>query len=74
MDDPVELSDAEFLEWAGTLPHRWALLPGERRESWLEHLVARIQWTADPEQRRAYWQLASVIAGADRAMPESSDA
>lgn len=60
-------SDAEFLRWAGVHPERWALLPGERRESWLEHLVARMRTTADPEQRRSYWRLATAIARADDA-------
>jgi hypothetical protein len=49
------------------------LLPGERRESWLDHLVARMQTTSDPEKQRAYWRLATVIAHADRAAPPSVD-
>ena len=65
MDDPVEISDAEFLKWAGISPQRWALLPSERREGWLEHLVARMRATSDPQLRRAYWKLAAVIASAD---------
>jgi hypothetical protein len=77
MDDSLDfsdsetMSDAEFMRWAGTRPQRWALLPGERRERWLEHLVARMQTTSDPEQRRAYWRLATVIARADRSTAAS---
>jgi hypothetical protein len=64
-DEAVELSDVEFLKWAGVHPERWALLPSEKRESWLAHLVARMNTSTNPRQRRAYWQLASVIASAD---------
>jgi hypothetical protein len=71
--DSELMSDAEFMRWAGTHPQRWALLPGERRESWLDHLVARMQTTSDPEKQRAYWRLATVIAHADRAAPPSVD-
>jgi hypothetical protein len=73
MDDPLELSDGEFLRWAGVRPQRWALLPGERRESWLDYLVARMHTTSDPDQRRAYWRLATVIAHADRDSAPSID-
>ena len=65
MEELVEISDAEFLKWAGVRPQRWALLPSDRRAGWLEHLVARMQTTSDLELRRAYWKLASVIASAD---------
>jgi hypothetical protein len=65
MDDPLEFSDADFLKWAGAHPQRWALLPGERREAWLDHLVARMRTTADEEERDAYWRVAYVIACAD---------
>ena len=67
MDEPEEISDAEFLEWAGAHPRRWALLPAERREAWLDHLVAQIRATADDDERTAYWRLAYVIASADTA-------
>jgi hypothetical protein len=69
MDDSPEISDAEFLKWAGIHPQRWALLPSGRREGWLDHLVARIRATSDPQLRRAYWKLASVIASADARHP-----
>lgn len=62
MDNPLELSDAEFLNWAGPHPERWALLPNEKREAWLDHLVACIKATADDAQRNAYWRLAYTIA------------
>jgi hypothetical protein len=65
MEELVEISDAEFLKWAGVRPQRWALLPSDRRAGWLDHLVARMQTTSDLELRRAYWKLASVIASAD---------
>ncbi len=73
MDDPVEISDAEFLRWAGVRPQRWALLSSERREGWLDHLVARMRATSDPQLRRAYWRLASVIASADARLPPACD-
>lgn len=65
MSDALELSDAEFLKWAGNDPRRWASLPGERREAWLDYLVARMKITSDGEQRSACWKLANVIARAD---------
>jgi len=64
-DEAVEISDVDFLKWAGVHPERWALLPSEKRESWLEHLVARMHASPSPQQRRACWRLASVIASAD---------
>jgi hypothetical protein len=64
MDDPLEISDAEFMRWAGTHSQRWAVLPNEKREAWLAHLVARVRTTSDPEQRNAYWRLAHVIVRA----------
>jgi hypothetical protein len=66
LDDVEEISDAEFLEWAGEDPRRWALLPAERREAWVDHLVARIRVASDDDERGAYWRLAYVIASADR--------
>jgi hypothetical protein len=60
--DPVEFSDADFLDWAGLNSERWAVLPRERREQWLDHIVARVRSTSDDQQRNAYWQLAYVIA------------
>jgi hypothetical protein len=65
VDDPLEPSDADFLEWAGADPRRWSLLPGEKRDAWLDHLVARIRVTSDEEQRNGYWRLAYAIACAD---------
>jgi hypothetical protein len=64
-DDTIQISDAEFLKWAGVHPERWALLPSEKRESWIDHLVARMSVASSPQQRRACWRLASVIASAD---------
>ncbi len=64
MNDSLELSDAEFLRWAGMHPQRWASLPNERREAWLDHLTARMKSTTDPEERNAYWRVAYVIASA----------
>lgn len=64
-DETSELSDIEFLKWAGVFPERWALLPREKRESWVEHLIARMNAASNPQQRRACWRLASVIASAD---------
>jgi hypothetical protein len=68
-DEVVEISDVEFLKWAGVRPERWALLPSEKRESWLDHLVARMNAASSPQQRRACWRLASVIASADHPRP-----
>jgi hypothetical protein len=65
MDEPEELSDAEFMDWAGTLPERWALLSNEKREAWLDHLVARIKSTDDEQESNACWRLAYIIARAD---------
>jgi hypothetical protein len=65
MDNPLELSDGDFLKWAGANPQRWALLPSDRREAWLDHLIARMKMTADTEQHNAYWRVAYVIACAD---------
>jgi hypothetical protein len=62
MENPEQISDAEFLEWAGESPQRWALLSLEKREAWLDHLVARIRASENDEQRSVYWRLAYVIA------------
>jgi hypothetical protein len=64
-EETVEIADVDFLKWAGVRPERWALLPGEKRESWLNHLVARMNASSNPQQRRAFWRLAAVIASAD---------
>ena len=72
-EEVVEISDVEFLKWAGVRPERWALLPSEKRESWLDHLVARMNAASSPQQRRACWRLASVIASADKPR-QSNDA
>ena len=64
-EETVEVADVDFLKWAGVRPERWALLPGEKRESWLDHLVARMNASSNPQQRRAFWRLATVIASAD---------
>jgi hypothetical protein len=64
MDDPLELSDAEFMRWAGISPQRWGVLPEERREAWLDHLIARFRATNDDDERDAYWRLAYVISRA----------
>ncbi len=64
-----EISDVDFLKWAGVRPERWALLPSDKRESWLDHLVARMHASSSPQQRRACWRLASVIASADSPRP-----
>ena len=68
-EETIEISDGEFLKWAGVRPERWALLPSEKRESWLDHLVARMNASPSLEQRRACWRLASVIAAADSHHP-----
>ena len=60
-----ELSDAAFMKWAGFHPRRWALLPLEKRDSWLEHLIARVKTTSDPDECNSLWRLAYVIAQAD---------
>ncbi len=65
-EEVIEMSDVEFLKWAGVRPERWALLPSEKRASWLDHLVARMSMASSPQQRRACWRLASVIASADK--------
>ena len=65
MDEAEELSDVEFLEWAGTRPERWALLSNARREAWLDHLVARIKSSDDDDECNTCWRLAYIIAGAD---------
>lgn len=67
LDEPEEISDAEFLEWAGSNPQRWAVLPFWRREAWLDHLVARIKTTGDDEERNTCWQVAYAIAAAETA-------
>lgn len=72
MIDLLELSDSEFLSWAGAQRQRWALLPGWRREAWLDHLVARMQMTADTDERDECWRLAHVIASADSATAAES--
>jgi hypothetical protein len=64
MDDPLDLSDAEFMRWAGVSPQRWAMLPEERREAWLDHLIARFRMSDDDTERSAYWRLANVISRA----------
>ena len=63
-----ELSDAAFMKWAGLDPRRWALLPLAKRESWLEHLIARVKTTSGLDERNSLWRLAYVIAQADRPM------
>jgi hypothetical protein len=68
-EETVEVADVDFLKWAGVRPERWALLPGEKRESWLNHLVARMNASSNAQQRRAFWRLATVIASADSARP-----
>ena len=68
-EEVIEISDVEFLKWAGIHPERWALLPSEKRESWLDHLVARMNTSPSLQQRRACWRLASVIASADHPRP-----
>jgi hypothetical protein len=65
LDDPTELSDADLLKWAGADPGHWASLTREKREAWLDHLVARIGITSDDERRNALWRLAYVIVSAD---------
>lgn len=69
MDNPLELSDSDFLDWAGAHPERWALLPCEKREAWLDHLVACIRATSDVVQLNAYWRLAYTIAYAGEVRP-----
>lgn len=64
MDDPDEISDAEFMQWAGLDPDRWAVLPREKRESWLDYLIERVKATPESEERNAYWKLAYVVAHA----------
>jgi hypothetical protein len=64
MEEPEELSDAEFMQWAGTRPERWALLPNARREAWIDHLVARIKSAGDEQECNTCWRLAYVIARA----------
>jgi len=64
MEDPLDLSDSDFMRWAGSSPQRWAVLPEERREAWLDHLIARFTLSNDDAERNAYWQLASVISRA----------
>ncbi len=66
MDDPSELSDAEFMKWAGLNARRWAFLSIDKCESWLEHLLARIESTSDPDEGDSLWRLACVIAQAER--------
>jgi hypothetical protein len=68
-EETVEVADVDFLKWAGARPERWALLPGEKRESWLNHLVARMSASSNPQERRAFWRLATVIASADSKSP-----
>ncbi len=60
-----ELSDAAFMKWAGFDRRRWALLPLEKREGWLEHLIARVKTTSSPDECNSLWRLAYVIAQAD---------
>ena len=68
MDDLSELSDTAFMKWAGLDRGRWALLPLEKRESWLEHLIARVRTTSNRDECNSLWRLAYVIAQADRPM------
>ena len=68
-EETVEVADVDFLKWAGVRPERWALLPGEKRERWLDHLVARMNASSNPRQRRAFWRLATVVASADAKGP-----
>jgi hypothetical protein len=70
-EDTEEVSDAEFLAWAGNHPQRWAMLPAERREAWVDHLVARIRAATDERERDGYWRLAYTIAGADAVRPSA---
>lgn len=65
MDNPSELSDAEFMTWAGVDPARWALLPTEKRERWLDYLIARVQIEPESEERNTYWRLAYAIVSSD---------
>jgi hypothetical protein len=64
MNDPVEFSDADFMQWAGVDPQRWGLLPREKRESWLNYLIERLRATPQSEERDEWWKLAYVIARA----------
>jgi hypothetical protein len=64
MDDPLDLSDSDFMRWAGISPQRWAVLPEEKREAWLDHLIARFTMSNDDTERNAYWRLATVISRA----------
>lgn len=74
MNDPVEFSDAEFMQWAGVDPQRWALLPREKRESWLDYLIERVKATPPTEERDAWWKLAYVIARANEYSMPHTDA
>jgi hypothetical protein len=64
MEDPLDLSDSDFMRWAGISPQRWAVLPEEKREAWLDHVIARFTMSNDDAERNAYWRLASVISNA----------
>ena len=68
-EETVEVADVDFLRWAGVRPEHWALLPGEKRERWLDHLVARMNASSNPQQRREFWRLATVVASADARSP-----
>jgi hypothetical protein len=61
-----ELSDADFMKWAGFDPLRWASLPIEKRESWIDYLLARVRMTSDPDECNSLWRLAYVIVQAER--------
>lgn len=74
MNDPVELSDTEFMQWAGVDPQRWALLPREKRESWLDYLIERVKAAPQSEERAAWWRLAYVIARATECSRPSTGA
>ena len=74
MDEPEELSDAEFMQWAGTRPERWALLSNARREAWLDHLVARIKSSDDVDECNTCWRLAYMIARAGSQSQEKHQA
>lgn len=67
MHDPLDLSDAEFMEWAGAEPGRWALLPSRKREAWLEHLLARVGLATDEDERNRCRRLAYVIVRVEAA-------
>ena len=73
LSDQSELSDAEFMRWAGFDSLRWAALPPERRESWIDHLLARLTTTSDDDECNSLWRLAYVIVQAEHAVPRVVD-